>query len=155
LTIEYLLTAFSSHRPDATVLATLGMVTKRIKFLMAVRSGLCSPTIFAQQVNTISVVTGGRIGRNIVNGHSEQEQRYYGDFLDHDQRYARTDEFLDICRALWAGRGPVTYSGRYFRIEGAVLNAPFVAPERNEPEVYVGGPRRRLSNRRASMMRAY
>jgi alkanesulfonate monooxygenase len=136
LTIEYLLTAFSSYRPDATLLATaLGMVTKRIKFLMAVRSGLCSPTIFAEQVNTIAVVTGGRTGRNIVNGHSEQELCYYGDFLDHDQRYARTDEILDICHALWAGRGPVTYSGRYFRIEGAVLNAPFVAPERNKPEV--------------------
>jgi alkanesulfonate monooxygenase len=138
--LEYLLTAFGFHRPDATVLASaLGMVTKRIKFLLAVRSGLCSPTLFAQQVNTISVLTGGRIGLNFVNGHSEQEQRYYGDFLDHDQRYARTDEFLGICRRLWAGRGPVTHTGRFFRIEGAVLNTPFVAPERSEPELYVGG----------------
>ena len=138
--LEYLLTAFGFHRPDATVLAAaLGMMTKRIKFLVAVRSGLCSPTFFAQQVNTISVLTGGRIGLNIVNGHTEREQRYYGDFLDHDQRYARTDEFLDVCRALWARRGPVTHSGQYFRIDGAVLNTPFVAPERSEPEVYIGG----------------
>jgi alkanesulfonate monooxygenase len=138
--IEYLLTAVGFHRPDATVLATaLGMMTKRIKFLVAVRSGLCSPTSFAQQVNTISVLTGGRIGLNIVNGHSESEQRSYGDFLDRDQRYARTDEFLDICRALWSGRGPVTYSGQYLRVEGAVLNTPFMAPGRREPEIYVGG----------------
>jgi alkanesulfonate monooxygenase len=138
--LEYLLTAFGFHRPDAMVLAAaLGMVTKRIKFLVAVRSGLCSPTIFAQQVNTISVLTGGRIGLNFVNGRSDQEQRYYGDFLDHDQRYARTDEFLNICRELWAGRGPVTHAGRFYRIEAAVLNTPFVAPERREPELYVGG----------------
>ena len=138
--LEYLLTAFGSHRPDALVLAAaLGMVTERIKFLVAVRSGLYSPTVFAQQVNTISVLTGGRIGLNVVNGHTEREQRYYGDFLDHDQRYARTDEFLDICRALWAGRGPVTHSGQYYRVEGAVLNTPFLAPERREPELYIGG----------------
>jgi alkanesulfonate monooxygenase len=138
--VEYLLTAFGFHRPDATVLATaLGMVTKRIKFLIAVRSGMCSPTIFAQQINTISVLTGGRIGLNFVNGHSEPEQRYYGDFLDYDERYARTDEFIDICRALWARCGMVTYTGRYFRIESAILNTPFVAPERSEPEIYIGG----------------
>ena len=138
--LEYLLTAFGSHRPDAIVLATaLGMVTERIKFLVAVRSGLCSPTAFAHQVNTMSVLTGGRIGLNFVNGHSESEQHYYGDFLDRDERYARSDEFLDICRALWADRGPVTHAGRYFRVEGAVLNTPFRAPGRSEPELYVGG----------------
>jgi alkanesulfonate monooxygenase len=137
---EYLLTAFGSHRPDATVLAAaLGMVTERIKFLVAVRSGLFSPTVFAQQVSTIAVLTGGRIGLNVVNGHTEREQRYYGDFLDHDERYARTDEFLDICRALWVGQGPVTYAGTYFNVEGAVLNTPFLAPGRREPELYVGG----------------
>lgn len=138
--IEYLLTAFGSHRPDAVVLATaLGMVTKRIKFLVAVRSGLCSPTALVQQINTLSILAGGRVGLNLVNGHSESEQRYYGDFLDHDQRYARSAEFLDVCRALWAARGPVTYEGRHFRIEGAVLNTPFRSPERSAPELYVGG----------------
>src|SRR5262249_45240822 len=106
---------------------------------VAVRSGLSSPTIVAQQVNTISALSGGRIGLNIVNGHSDGEQRYYGDFLDHDQRYARTGEFLDICRALWSGRGPVASDGRYLKGEGAVLNTPFIAPGRREPEIYVGG----------------
>jgi len=138
--LEYLLTAFGFHRPDAIVLAAaLGMVTKRIKFLVAVRSGLCSPTFFTQQVNTISVLTGGRIGLNFVNGHSESEHRYYGDYLDHDQRYGRSDEFLDICRALWSANGPVTHCGPHYRVEGAVLNTPFAAPHRREPELYVGG----------------
>jgi alkanesulfonate monooxygenase len=138
--LEYLLTAFGSHRPDAVVLATaLAMVSERIKFLVAVRSGLCSPTALVQQINTISVLSGGRVGLNVVNGHSEGELRYYGDFLNHDQRYARSHEFLDVCRALWAARGPVTYAGQYFRIEGAVLNTPFRSPERSEPELYIGG----------------
>src|ERR1044072_6211662 len=130
--VEYLLTAFGSHPPDAGGLAAaLGMASERIKFLVAVRSGVCSPTAFVQQINTISVLTGGRVGLNFVNGHSESEQRYYGDFLDHDQRYARGDEFLDVCRALWAGRGPVTYTGRHFRVEDAALNTPFRSPARD------------------------
>jgi alkanesulfonate monooxygenase len=138
--VEYLLTAFGFHRPDAIVLAAaLGVVTKRIKFLVAVRSGLCSPTFFTQQVNTISVLTDGRIGLNFVNGHSESEQRYYGDYLDHDQRYVRSDEFLEVCTALWSGSGPVTHNGPHYRVEGAVLKTPFVAPHRAAPEIYVGG----------------
>jgi len=138
--IEYVLTAFGSHRPDAVVLATaLGMMSERIKFLVAVRSGLCSPTALVQQINTIAALTGGRVGLNFVNGHSDSEQRYYGDFLDGEERYARSNEFIDVCRALWAGRGPVTYAGRYFSVEGAVLNTPFRSPERTAPELYVGG----------------
>jgi alkanesulfonate monooxygenase len=138
--VEYLLTAFGSHRPDAVVLATaLGMVSDRIKFLVAVRPGLCSPTAFVQQINTIAALTGGRVGLNFVNGHSDSEQRYYGDFADREERYARSNEFLDVCRALWAGRGPITYAGQYFRVEGAVLNTPFRSPERSAPELYVGG----------------
>ena len=44
------------------------------------------------------MLTGGRVSLNIVAGHSPDEQRYYGDFLTHDERYERTDEFLTICR---------------------------------------------------------
>jgi alkanesulfonate monooxygenase len=138
--LEYLLTACGFHRPDAMVLAAaLGMVTEKIKFLVAVRSGLFGPTLFAQQVNTVSALTGGRIAINRVNGHSDSEQRYYGDFLGRDQRYARSDEFLDICRALWAGRDAVTYHGQYFRVEEAVLNTPFAAKGQRGPELYIGG----------------
>jgi alkanesulfonate monooxygenase len=138
--IEYLLTAFGAHRPDAVVLAAaLGMMTKQVKFLVAVRSGLCSPTALVQQINTLSLLIGGRVALNFVNGHSESEQRYYGDFLEQSERYARSDELIGICRAFWAGRGPVTHSGPHFRIEGAVLNTPFRESGRSAPELYVGG----------------
>src|SRR4051812_21458076 len=51
--IESLLTAFGFHRPDPVVLATaLALATERVKFMVAVRSGITSPTAFVQQVNT-------------------------------------------------------------------------------------------------------
>jgi alkanesulfonate monooxygenase len=138
--IETVLTAFGFHRPDSIVLATaLGMMTERIKFLVAVRSGLGSPTAFVQQVNSVAAVTGGRIALNIVAGHTPDEQRGYGDFLAHDERYARTDEFLSVCRALWTADGPVSFEGKYYRIQNARLNTPFVSREGVGPEIFLGG----------------
>src|ERR1043166_2445098 len=111
--IESLLTAFGFHRPDPLVLASaLGVLTSRIQLIV-------------QQINSIATVTGGRICINIVAGHTPEEQRYYGDFLAHDERYARTDEFLTICRALWKGGAEVDFEGRYYRIEKAKLNVGF------------------------------
>ena len=63
-----------------------------------------SPVTFVQQLNTLSNLIGGRFALNIVAGHSPEEQRSYGDFLDHDRRYDRTDEFLAVCRAFLAMR---------------------------------------------------
>jgi len=136
--IESLLMAVGFHRADPLVLAAaLGVQTARIKFMVACRSGLMSPTSFVQQVNTISVLTHGRICLNIVGGHTPEEQRYYGDFLNHDERYARTDEFLSICCSLWSGVPEVNFHGKYFQIEKARLNTPFLHGA--GPEIYVGG----------------
>lgn len=138
--IESLLTAFGFHRPDPIALAAaLGVLTSKVKFMVAVRSGVISPTSFVQQVNTVSALTQGRICLNVVGGHTPKEQRAYGDFLSHDERYARTDEFLSICRALWAEEGPVSFKGAYYEIEDAAVKTPFVSNERRGPEIFLGG----------------
>ncbi len=138
--IESLLTAFGFHRPDPFVLASaLGVLTSRIKFMVAIRSGVMSPTLFVQQVNSISTITGGRICLNIVAGHTPEEQRSYGDFLMHDDRYARTDEFLQVCDAFWRRDGEVNFEGAHYRIEKGKLNIPFTAPDRGRPEIFLGG----------------
>jgi alkanesulfonate monooxygenase len=131
---------FGFHRPDPIGLsAALGALTDRIKFLVAVRSAAMTPTYFAQQINTLSGLTGGRVIVNIVAGLRPDEHRYYGDFLSHDDRYERTEEFFAICNALWRNEGPVTFSGKYYRIEGARLRTPFVSAGRRTPEIFVGG----------------
>ena len=138
--IDSLLTAFGFHRPDPIVLAAaLGVLTERIKFMVAVRSGVNSPTSVVQQINTISVLTRGRVCLNIVAGHTPEEQQFYGDFLAHDQRYERTDEFLTICRRFWSGESGITFTGRHYAIENGRLNTPFVSDERAAPEIFLGG----------------
>ena len=138
--IEHLLTAFGFHRADPIALATaLGMQTEKVNFLVASRSGVMSPTMFVQQVNSVSALTNGRICINMVAGHSPKEFRYYGDFVPPEERYDRTDEFLTICRAFWEGEEPVNFSGKFYKVENGVLNTPFVSEKRKHPEIYLGG----------------
>jgi alkanesulfonate monooxygenase len=137
--IESVLVDLNVAKPDPIALATaLAVRTRRLKFIVAARSGLLSPTLFTQQINTLSTLAHGRVSLNIVAGHSPAEQRAYGDFLPHDERYDRTDEFLAICHGLWARTGGVTFAGKYFRTEDAKLNTPFVA-ETASPEIFVAG----------------
>jgi len=138
--IEHLLTAFGFHRADPVALASaLGVLTEKVNFLVAARSGVAAPTLFAQQINTISALTNGRVCINIVAGHSPQEFRYYGDFLSPDERYDRTDEFLTVLRGFWEGDGPVHFNGKYYQVEGGILRTPFVSDTRSSPEIYLGG----------------
>ena len=138
--IDSLLMAFGFTRPDPMVLsAVLGMETKKINFMIACRPGVISPTAFVQQINTVSALTNGRVHINIVTGHSPHELRYYGDFLEHDQRYERTDEFLSICRAFWRRDGEVNFQGKYFGVQNGRLNTPFVSGDRTSPEIFLGG----------------
>lgn len=138
--IDSLLLDFGFVKPDPMMLASvLGRATEKIRFILAYRSGLFSPTMFVQQINTLSALLNGRILLNVVAGYSPEEQRAYGDFLSHDERYERTGEFLEICRLFWEGGGEVNYSGKYYRIEKGALKTPFVSPDRSSPEIIIGG----------------
>ncbi|GAA1480811.1 LLM class flavin-dependent oxidoreductase [Gordonia sinesedis] len=108
--------------------------TDTLKFLVAFRPGLLSPTLAAQQAATLQRFTGGRADVNIVTGGDEVEQRRFGDHVDHDRRYARTAEFLDIIGRLWDG-DTVDYRGEFYTIDGAFLPDP-PSPR---PTVFFGG----------------
>lgn len=138
--MEAMLTDISYGKPDPLMLASsIVPFTESIKFLVAIRSGMISPTYFVQQVNTFSAFTNGRILLNIVAGHSPKEQGYYGDFLPHDERYARTEEFLAVCHAFWRGDGPVNFDGNYYKIVDGQIRTPFVSPDRSHPYLFVAG----------------
>jgi alkanesulfonate monooxygenase len=116
------------------VTAMLTEVTERLKFLVAFRPGLISPTMAAQMAATFQRHSQGRLLLNVVTGGEATEQKAYGDFLDKTQRYTRCAEFLDIVTQLWSGE-TVTYDGTHLRVEGARL-ARLPDPR---PELYFGG----------------
>jgi alkanesulfonate monooxygenase len=103
--------------------------TETLKFLVALRPGLVSPTLAAQMAATFQKHSEGRLMLNVVTGGEAHEQQAYGDFLDKDQRYVRTGEFLDVVRQLWSADAPVNFEGEYIRIREATLdNRPDPAP---------------------------
>ncbi|MCL8012034.1 LLM class flavin-dependent oxidoreductase [Streptomyces sp. AS02] len=108
--------------------------TERLKFLVAFRPGFVSPTLAAQMASTFQRQSGGRLLLNVVTGGESHEQRAYGDFLDKDDRYRRTGEFLQIVRGLWESR-TVDLVGEHLQVEDAKL-ARVPDPV---PEVYFGG----------------
>ena len=109
--------------------AMLAPVSERLKFLVAFRPGLLSPTLAAQMATSYQNLSAGRLLLNVVTGGESHEQRAYGDFLDKDARYARCDEFLTIVRELWAGE-TVDFEGEHLTVAGARLQQlPHVVPE--------------------------
>lgn len=94
--------------------------TTTLRFLVAFRPGSVSPTLAAQQALTFQRLSGGRLLLNIVTGGSGEEQRRFGDFADHDARYDRTAEFIQILRGAWSG-APFDFAGEHYRVEGATV----------------------------------
>ncbi|WP_265522366.1 LLM class flavin-dependent oxidoreductase [Oerskovia flava] len=132
---EGVLTPTGTWCEDAwLVTAALARSTQRLKFLVALRPGLVSPTLAAQMAATFQRMSGGRLLLNVVTGGDENEMRRFGDWLDHDERYGRTREFLDVVRGTWEA-SPFSYEGDHYRIADARVSAP---PE-PQPEIYFGG----------------
>ena len=118
------------------VASALAPLTERLRFLVAVRPGLLSPTLAARMTATLDRFSGGRLLINVVTGGDPAESRGDGVFLDHDERYAVTREFLDIYRRLLAGE-EVTEQGQRVSVEGARLIFPPV--QKGGPPLYFGG----------------
>ncbi len=129
------LTPTGAGCPDPwTICAALSQHTEHLKFLVAFRPGFILPTLLSQQVRAFQDISGNRLLVNVVTGGDPVEQRAYGDFLDHDQRYARTAEFLTVLRRSLTG-APVDFTGRYYQVEQWGPADPLDPA----PDIYFGG----------------
>lgn len=110
--------------------------TERLRYLVAVRPGLQSPSVAARMTATLDRVTGGRLLINVVTGGDPVENKGDGIFLSHDERYEVTREFLNVYSDLLAGK-TVNVSGKHITIEdGRLLFPPLQSPR---PPLYFGG----------------
>jgi alkanesulfonate monooxygenase len=135
LGFDAVLTPTGTHCEDAwLVTAALSQHTTKLRFLVAFRPGITNPTLAAQQAATFQRLTGGRLLINIVTGGDNFEQRRFGDWLSHDERYARTDEFLAIMRGAWSGE-LFNFGGWHYKVRGATV----LDPPDPIPEVFFGG----------------
>ena len=92
---DMVLTGYSSSTPDGFEVAGYAAAhTERLGYLIAHRPGFVAPTLAARKAATLDQLTNGRIALHIITGGNDVEQRQDGDWLDHDARYRRTDEYL-------------------------------------------------------------
>jgi alkanesulfonate monooxygenase len=111
-------------------------LTRKLRFLVAVRPGMTTPSFAARMTATLDRISDGRLLINVVAGGDPQELRGDGLFLEHDARYAETDEFLTVWRRLLTG-DQVTFKGEHLAIEGGKLLYPPV--QQPHPPLYFGG----------------
>jgi alkanesulfonate monooxygenase len=94
-------------------------VTRRLIFLLAHRPGFISPTLAARKLATLDHFTGGRLRVHVVTGGRDAEQQRDGDYLTHDARYERSDDYLDILRRVWTSDTPIDHQGAHYRFASA------------------------------------
>jgi alkanesulfonate monooxygenase len=122
---------------DSWVIASaLVPQTERLRFLVAVRPGLQSPSVAARMTATLDRISNGRLLINVVTGGDPVENKGDGIFQAHDERYAVTSEFLQVYRGLLAGE-TINYAGEHIRIEGGRLL--FEPVQKPYPPLYFGG----------------
>lgn len=117
--------------------ASLAAVTSTLELMVAVRPTFHEPALLAKQASNIDHISGGRLSLNVVSSWWAEEASQYGvQFDQHDDRYARTHEWLAVVDGLW--REPqFSFSGRFYTIKDAILEPkPFSRPR---PTIYAGG----------------
>ena len=93
--------------------------TERLGYLIAHRPGFVSPTLAARKAATLDQFTGGRVSLHIITGGSDADQAKDGDWLDHDTRYRRTDEYLALLRRTWTEERPFDHKGEFYHVANA------------------------------------
>jgi pyrimidine oxygenase len=105
-----------------TLMAGLAEATKRVKVWATVHPLLQNPAVTAKMITTLDHISGGRAGLNIVAGAYRAEFAQMGawdESLDHDDRYALTEEWTTLVKRLWREES-VTAHGRFFDFEDCV-----------------------------------
>ena len=122
--------------------AALARETERLKYIVAFRPGFVLPMVAAQMAATLQRISDGRVLLNVVIGGDAAEQKVYGDFLEHDERYERAGEFLDVVRRCWDPK-PFDFEGKHYRLSRGGLRTPFGMDGHDAgavmPPIYFGG----------------
>jgi FMNH2-dependent dimethyl sulfone monooxygenase len=115
--------------------AALAAVTESIELMVAVRPNFHHPALFAKQAANIDRISGGRLALNVVSSWWADEARQYGlQFDQHDDRYARTREWLEVVDGLWTEKR-FSYAGDHYALDEAICSPKPAA----RPTIYAGG----------------
>lgn len=133
--------------------AALAAVTERLELMVAVRPQYHAPAQFAKQAANIDQISNGRLALNVVSAWWADEARRYGVHFDqHDDRYARTAEWLDVVSGAWK-ESRLTHKGAYYNVDDLIVEPKPV--RRPGPTIYAGGESETAKNLIAAKCDAY
>ncbi len=133
--------------------AALAAVTERLELMVAVRPQYHPPAQLAKQAANIDQISNGRLALNVVSAWWADEARRYGVHFDkHDDRYARTAEWLDVVSGAWR-ESRLTHKGSYYTVDDLIVEPKPV--RRPGPTIYAGGESETAKNLIASKCDAY
>jgi len=113
--------------------------TERLKVIAAILPGPWNPAVAAKQIATISHISDARIAVNIVSGWFRGEFTAIGEpWLDHDERYRRSEEFIRALRGIWT-QDNFTFRGDFYRFTDYTMKPKPLQPL---PEIFQGGSSR-------------
>ena len=120
--------------------AALAAVTTRLELMVAVRPTYHHPATLAKQAANIDRISNGRLSLNVVSSWWKDEARRYGSqFDEHDDRYARTAEWLDVLHGAWS-QSSLSYHGKYYQVDELIVQPkPVSSRGRPHPVLYAGG----------------
>lgn len=133
---DRVLIPFGSNSPESQLVAAhAAAITTKLGFLVAHRPGFTQPTLAARQLATLDQLSGGRVAVHIITGGADAEMARDGDVgTSKAERYARTDEYLDVLKQEWTAAQPFDHKGRFYEVRQGFAS---IKPE-NLP-VFFGG----------------
>ena len=131
--------ADQQHESTSLSLALLTQ-TEKLKVIAAIHPGLWHPAVLAKFIITADHISGGRAAVNVVSGWFKDEFTGLGEpWLEHDERYRRSEEFIRVLRGLWTEK-EFSHLGDFYPIHDFTLQpAPVDVPGRAHPEIFQGG----------------
>ncbi len=131
-----LLPSFPMTDDPWVISAALARATKAFRFMIAFQPGFLSPVRAARMSASLQRATNGRVVYNIITGGGGPSQRWWGDAFDHDDRYGRTTEFLDVLKGVWK-QAPFDHKGRFYEVAGGGLSETLTREE--IPTIFFSG----------------
>lgn len=117
---DKVLIGYGSSGPDGfSVAGYISSFTEKLGFLIAHRPGFVAPTLAARKAATLDQFSNGRVSLHFITGGNDAEQQRDGDWLGHDDRYRRTDEYLDVMKLEWTSEEPFDYEGAFYKFRKA------------------------------------
>jgi alkanesulfonate monooxygenase len=135
---DRVLIGYFSNAPDGFLVgAHAAAGTDRLAFLLAHRPGFVAPTVAARKLATLDQLSGGRLAVHLIAGGNNDDQARDGDFTDHEARYRRTAEYIEVLDRTWTEPGGFDHDGEFYRVRGQRSLVPCVQQPRIP--VYGGG----------------